>query len=172
MKFTNYLIKESFNDILKELVGSIEKFVFTNDKKYIAQIVKFKSQIPPNFRKGGKLYRGMVMDGKSISSLESGNNITLGDYSSWTSNIKMAKSFITDPKKAVGKAGHGVIFQKTIPDNKIVLNIGGLIMFLNNSMMLDNFDFDDLTKEMAMDEQEFICDKGITITKKDIYQKV
>ena len=32
------------------------------------------------------------------------------------------------------------------------------------------YDFDELTKDMALEEQEKILDKGLEITKKDVYK--
>lgn len=147
----------------KNFVKSVENFVFKNEKKYSAEIAKQKANIPAMFRTGGVFYRGMV--------LQDVETLTLSDISSWTTDLKMATRFATDASKRVKDTpGQAYIFKKNIPANKVILNIANYVGFLNNSFALDQFNFDESTLEMALEEAEVLVEKGIKLVKSDIYK--
>jgi len=150
-----------------KFIKNIEEFVFKNDKKYLRNIAKVKSKIPIMFRKPQVLYRGMKLSLAVIQDIQEGKNLILDDFSSWTKDAKMAERFISDRSKAMKETGTGVVFKKKF-DKKIILDIQGLIMFLDGSGRID--DFDEGTKDDAIEEAEVIVDKGIKLSKKDIFK--
>jgi len=156
-----------------KLIKAVEKFVFTNDQKYIGTISKFK--IPNNFKTCTvPLFRGMFLDNSIVDDLKGGGSLTISNYTSWTIHEKMAMAFVKDSKKRVGgkASGVGIVCKKKIPDSKVVLNIQSLFMFLENMGMLDQFGIDPLTAEMGVEEGEVLCDKGLVLTKRDIHRIV
>lgn len=170
MKTIKEIFLEAIEVYNKDLVKAVEDYVFKNNPKYANKIAKFKNGIPPMFRSSKKLYRGMILDDKSFSILENGKFV-LKDISSWTSNKKIAESFVNDPKKIVGnKKGIKVILVKDFNESEIILDIQSYITFLYSSSSLDEFGFDDLTREMAIDEQETLVDKKVKLNKKNIYK--
>lgn len=156
---------------------ALEQFVFTNDKKFAGQLSKFKSKIPGMFRSApSPIFRGMVLPKSLVFDIENGENLVLNDYSSWTDNEKMAIKFVNDPSKRVTgpkkKEMVGVIFKKIISSSKIIVKIQALAMYLHSVGKLDEFGFDELNAEMAMEEAEILCDKGIALSKKDIFKTI
>ncbi len=146
----------------KQFIKSIEKYVFSNDKKSFDYIIRNRSKIPQTFRKGGILYRGMT--------LENFNNLRFDSPTSWSTNPKMAEKLISSGNMFGIKQSQGnkIIFKKRIPDSKVLVNISNLIMFLDSSMLLE--DFDPATKEIAFEESEVLVDRGIFLSEKDIFK--
>jgi hypothetical protein len=155
-----------------KFVKAVEQFVFTNDRKYIAEIAKFK--IPANFRScTSPLFRGMVLSDDIMSSLKDGGSFKINNYSSWSSSEDMAIRFTTDPKKRLKKKkGVRLVCKKKISDSKIILNIQAMFLLLSGMSMLDDLGVDELTAEMGIEEAEVLCDKGIVLKHKDILKMI
>jgi len=157
--------------LLAKATKAIENYVFKNDKKYALEIKKNVKGIPDNFRKGGTFFRGMVLDAGTVVSIQNGKPLELSAPSSWTDNQKLAERFVTDAKKRTAtKDGVGVVFKKRIPDPKVIVNVYSFVLFFDNMGMLG--DFDELTKQDALDEFEILCDKGIKLTDTDILKVI
>jgi len=168
----NYLIEkyliESYVFLEDKFIKNVENFIFKNDKKYLDYIAKYKNKIPSMFKSPNTLYRGMILSNEIFDKIENGYKIK--DYSSWTSDANIAKKFITDKKyKIKNEKGNKVIFKK-IMSNEIILDIFSYILYLDNIGKLDEVEFDELTKDSALKEKEFICDKDIVLRKDNIFK--
>jgi len=166
MRLRQYL-KENIvmND---DFIKNVEDFVFKNDKKYLLSIAKNKNKIPAMFKNPNVLYRGMILDKKIFDVLNNKENFKLEDYSSWTLDKNMAVSFVNDKtKKISNKKGVKVIFKKRM-SKEIILDVFSYIMYLEMVGKLDEVGFDETTKDSALKEKEFICDKNIVLKYKDI----
>lgn len=158
----------------KNFFKALENFIFTNEKKYAAALSKFKPHIPPMFRSSSTpVFRGMVLPKSLVFDIEQGEKFVLSDYSSWTDSEKMAIKFVNDPSKTVAKDRKdavGVIFKKLMNSSQVILRVQGILMFLDSTGKLDEFGFDELNKQMGIEEAEILCDKKIVLVKKDIHK--
>jgi len=165
------LITETNEFFNAKLVKAVENWIFKNDKKYINTIASYKKIIPQPFKTGGNYYRAMVLPQTIIDDLTNGKSLLLKNYSSWTDTEQRASKFLTDKSKSTTKnKGVKIIFKKKLTTKDTILNIQAYITYMYSSSMLDNYDFDELTTEMGMEEGEIIADKGITLTNKNIHK--
>lgn len=155
----------------KTFIKNVEDYVFKNDKKFAIAIASKKSLIPLQFRTSRMLYRGMILDEMMVEALKNGyNKFELKEITSWTMDQRIAERFVSDKSKIVkaNPSGVGVVFKKKIPDGKIILDIQNFLMTLDIMGILDEFRFDDSTKEMGLEEQEVLVDKGVVLKYQDI----
>lgn len=154
----------------KPFVKDVENYVFKNDQKYAKSIALKKNSIPKHFRSTQTLYRGMILSEELVKAIQNGYaGFKLDAISSWTTDKSMAEKFAFDKSKITkGGNGVGVIFRKRITEAKIILNLKDYVSFLYFSDLLKEYNFDESTKDMALEESEVLVDKGISLKKIDM----
>jgi hypothetical protein len=165
------LLKEKEEQVIFEtkFIKAVEDYVFKNESKYLNYVIKSKSKIHKQFLKSGTYYRGMILDEKSYELLQN-NKLKFNDISSWSTDLKIAKNFVTSSKFITkGKKGKKVILKKKISSKDVILNIYDYVLFMYSSGKLD--DFDEVTLDSALKEKETIINK-IDINKKDLFEEI
>jgi hypothetical protein len=155
----------------KNFVKNVENYIFRNEKKFAIPIARVRTQIPVQFRASKPLYRGMILDKDFVKGMQmDGTKLVLEEITSWTTDQRIAERFVFDKSKIIRDMpnGVGVIFKQKIPDSKVILDIQGFCFFMDAVGLLDQFGFDDSTKDMGIEEAEVLVDQGITLSRSDI----
>jgi hypothetical protein len=59
----------------KKFIKAIEQYVDLNESKYLSYVIKNKNKISSNLKKGGILFRGMIVKDDVLEKIENGNFI-------------------------------------------------------------------------------------------------
>lgn len=156
----------------KRFIKIVESFVEHNDQKDAQEIMKMVNKVPTMFRSViSPLYRGIALPEDVVTAIDS-EGFTFNKITSWSLSQKVAESFIADEKKKLRsyKGLVGVVFRSQIPQNKIILNIQGLVMSGSAMGLLPNFD--PLAMDSAIKEAEVLVMPGVTIRKSNIIKKI
>lgn len=150
-----------------EFIKNLDGWLANNKQMNADWLARNKAGIPTMFTQYSQtLYRGMIVDDSFINQMvEKGVKFT--NHSSWTKDKKIAQSFFNDPKyRTTNNKGYKLLIEKKFTSNNIVLDIHSFCMFMGEAQ-LTMLGVDDLSFDSAMNEQEVLVKKGITINKKD-----
>lgn len=128
-----------------------------------------RAKIPPVFRKYNKtLYRGMIMDQKTLDKIESGGSILLDKHTSWSKDVKVAMKFIKDSSyKIQGQEGIPVILTKVINPSEQIIDIDSFVLFMGESQLI-MIGYDEINLDSAQKEKEVLIAKGVRITRDNV----
>lgn len=151
-----------------EFIKNLDGWVDKNDQKFAEYLSRNKNGIPPMFTNyTHTLYRGMIVNEDFLNSLLKGG-AKFAAHTSWSKDMKMAKRFMNDPKyKTTKNVGTPVLIKKKIPQTSIIFDIHSFIMFMGESQ-LSMLGMDDLAIDSALNEQEILVKKGITIKQNEV----
>jgi len=165
-------ISESYlneNIILNnKFIENIENYIYKNNPKDLKFVLSNKGKIPKQFKKSGIYYRGMIVSQEDLDNIKD-NKFILDNISSWTSDLSIAKKFITNHKYRIkDKNGIKLILKKKIQSNNVLFNIYDYIIYMDVVGNLDKFD--EIARESAIDEKETLINTGLQINYNDIFK--